>query len=289
MAPDPHFDEINDAKANMDHIYDQSDPRPYFGALEKLGYVIPDTAKPIFQALIRHLQSRQGDPVHILDLGCSYGVNAAILKHDLSMAQLYEHWRHSKLKGAAPELVATYHREFFADLDEPEDISVTGLDRAPNAIAFAEDVGLLDDGIAVNLEIEPLPARAEEELASVDLVMSTGCVGYLTEKSFDRLLPVVTQGRLPWIANFVLRSFPFDTIEASFDDWGYVTEKLEGQSFFQRQFASADEKTQLLKQLSERGLDPAEEEAESGLVAEFYLSRPAKSAAEVPMERLLAT
>jgi hypothetical protein len=28
----------------------------------------------------------------VLDLGCSYGVNAALLKHDLSMRELYERW-----------------------------------------------------------------------------------------------------------------------------------------------------------------------------------------------------
>ena len=33
---------------------------------------------------------------------------------------------------------------FFADLDEPDDIEVIGLDVAENAVAFAEQAGLLD-------------------------------------------------------------------------------------------------------------------------------------------------
>ena len=37
-----------------------------------------------------------------------------------------------------------------------------GLDLAENAIAFAERFGLLDEGLAVNLETEPLSALAKE-------------------------------------------------------------------------------------------------------------------------------
>jgi SAM-dependent methyltransferase len=288
MTGDAAFEEINEAKVNLDSIYDQSDPRAYFRVLKKLGYAIPGMAKPIFQKLIHHLWRSKDDTVHVLDLGCSYGVNAALLKHDLSMDELYEHWGQQRLADASPEEVVAYSKSFFADFDEPLDIEVIGLDQAENAIAFAEEVGLLDEGLAVNLETEPLTALAKEELAPVDLVMSTGCVGYVTEKSFDRLLPAVTLGRPPWIANFVLRLFPFDAIEENLNGWGYVTEKLDGQTFFQRRFASADEREQVLEQLSNRGIDPTGNEAEGHLLAEFYLSRPMKDAAEVPIERLLS-
>lgn len=287
MSSDTPFVEINEAKANMDHIYNQHDPRAYFCELEKLDYAIPDAAKPIFKKLISHLQQDRDDTVQILDLGCSYGVNAAILKHDLSMQELYEHWSHRKLANAAPKEVAAYDRHFFANLDAPEDIEVIGLDQAENAIAYAEDIGLLDEGLAVNLENDGLSILENEELAAVDLVMSTGCVGYMTEKSFDRLLPAVTQGRAPWIANFVLRSFSFDTIEESLNDWGYVTEKLENRTFFQRRFASTNEKEQLLGKLCEQGVDPTGLEDMGNLCAEFYLSRPQRDVADMPIERLL--
>jgi len=189
---------------------------------------------------------------------------------------------------AAPEEVIECDQRFFADLDEPEGIEVIGLDVAEQAVAFAEKVGLLDEGFAINLETEPLPVSAEEELAPVDLVTSTGCVGYVSEKSFERLLPAITRNRQPWIANFVLRSFPFDAIEESLNGWGYVTEKLGEQTFFQRRFASEDEQEQMVEQLRDRGINPTGKEADGNLLAEFYLSRPIKDAAEVPIERLFA-
>ena len=57
---------------------------------------------------------------------------------------------------------------------------------------------------------------------------STGCIGYVTEKTFERLLPAVTKGgHAPWMANFVLRLWSFEPIEETLSDWGYVTEKLQ--------------------------------------------------------------
>lgn len=287
MSGDTAFEVINKAKANMDHIYDQPDPRAYFRELRKLDYTIPGLAKPIFQKLISHLRHRPMDTVHVLDLGCSYGVNAALLKYDLSMSELYEHWGNRALIEATSEEVVAHDRHFFGNLDEPGDIEVIGLDLAESAIAFAAETGLLDEGLVVNLETDTLPESANECLATVDLVMSTGCVGYVTEKSFDRLLPAVTQGQAPWMANFVLRLFPFDAIEETLNDWGYVTEKLEGRTFVQRQFISADEQEQVLEQLCERGIDPTGQEAEGNLLAQFYLSRPANELAGTPIEHFL--
>lgn len=288
MTASAAFIEINEAKVNMDNIYDQSDPRAYFRELKKLDYAIPSAAKPIFQKLISHLQQRQDDTVRVLDLGCSYGVNAAILKHDLSMPELYQHWGQKEMTDATLEEVIKYDQRFFADLDKPENIEVIGLDVAENAIIYAEEIGLLDKGLAINLETEPLPPLAAKELAQVDLVMSTGCVGYVTEKSFERLLSAIGRNQQPWIANFVLRMFPFDAIAKTLSNWGYVTEKLEYQTFVQRDFASGEEKGQVFEQLQEAGIAPTDKENGGKLVAEFYLSRPKKDAIEVPIESLFA-
>ena len=288
MTKSADFDEINEAKACMDNIYDQADPGPYFRELEKLGYAIPNEAKPVFQNLISHLQQRQDDPVTILDLGCSYGVNSAILKHDLSMMELYRHWGKPRTECETKKQNVEYHKRYFAALGQPENIEVIGLDVAENAVSFAQDVGLLDKGVTCNLETQPVPASVKEDLAVVDLVTSTGCVGYITEKSFDHLLPTISHGRPPWIANFVLRMFPYDAIEKTLSHWGYVTEKYEGQTYIQRDFASSEERDQVLERLFEEGIDPMGKETEGELLAEFYLSRPKADVADVPIERLLA-
>jgi len=59
MNDEAVFDHINEAKANMDHLYDQADPRAYFRELRRFGYNIPGAAKPIFQKLIFSLQKKR--------------------------------------------------------------------------------------------------------------------------------------------------------------------------------------------------------------------------------------
>lgn len=288
MVDDVVFEELNEAKANMDGIYDQPDPRAYCRELRKLDYEIPGAAKPIIQQLIKHLQRTSDEPVHLLDVGSSYGINAALLKYDLSLPELYAHWGQKILQDVAPEEIVENDRGFFNELEAAEDIEVIGLDVAENAVTFGTEVGLLSEGVSINLETEPLPAATARELASVDLVMSTGCVGYVTEKTFEKLIPAVSPGRQPWLANFVLRMFPFEPIAESLSDQGYVTEKLEGQTFVQRSFAYPEEQQQVLSQLHERGIDTAGKEEEGHYLAEFYLSRPSYEAAKTPIEKLFA-
>lgn len=288
MTDDLVFEQINEAKANLDHIYDKPDPRSYFRELKKLGYVIPEEAKPVFKELISLRKQRDGEPVRILDLGCSYGINAALLKYDLSIEDLYEHWGQDHQTDLPTNEIIAEDRRFFASLDESDDVAIVGLDVAGNAVTFAETTGLLDDGIAVNLETESLPATAADKVRPTDLVMSTGCVGYVTEKSFDQLLPVVTEDRRPWIANFVLRMFPFDQIASTLAEWGYITEKLDGHTFMQRAFASPEEREMVLSELRDKGIDPTGHEKEGYLLAEFFLSRPADEAVTTPLGDLLS-
>ena len=172
MSSDTVFESINDAKTNMDCIYDRPGPRTYARDLEKLNYAIPDVAKPVFQKLISYRKQRQDDTVHVLDLGCSYGVNAALLKHDMSMPELYERWGQNALLEASPGEVAASDQKFFDNLDDHEDILVTGLDRAESAVDYALEAGLLDEGLAIDLETDALPNTATESLATVDLVLS---------------------------------------------------------------------------------------------------------------------
>lgn len=285
MSTKAIFQSVNRAKADMDHIYNQTDPRAYFSELKKLSYAIPKTANPIFKLLLDHRRRALGRPVHVLDLGCSYGVNAALLKFDVSMDALYDHW--GKSDHTAEEIVAK-SRRFFSSHQQVLGVEVTGIDQAENAITFGTSAGLLDYGFVANLETQDLLASEKQRLKSVDLVISTGCIGYVTEKSFDRILPIVTQSQPPWIANFVLRSFPFNAIETSLSKWGYVTEKLEDRTFFQRKFASESEQDQIVGKLVELGIDPGGKEANGNLVAELYLSHPSDTAGQLELDDVMS-
>ena len=284
MLKDGHFFEVNKAKISMEHVYDQADPRRYFEELNDVRYLLPDEAQPVFRAILANLQTKRNKPLCVLDIGCSYGINATLLKYESSMAHLSEFWRRKNPK----KTPIVQGKQFLEQQMKRHPIEVIGLDKAGQAVSFAQRLGLLDYGIIADLEKETLPSDALDTLGDVDLVISTGCVGYVSEVTFSKLAQALIGHRKPWFANFVLRSFAFDEIEDSLGQFGYITEKLHDTVFPQRFFASENEKTQMLRKLKERNLDTQLEDDTDQLFAEFYLSRPKEIAAQIPVSSLMA-
>src|SRR5690606_22803997 len=100
---------------------------------------------------------------------------------------------------------------YFRSWPRRMDAEIVGLDASPQAIAYAVEAGLLDAGMAANLEKAEPDEGQRPVLRDLDLIISTGCIGYVTERTFRRIL-ACQDGRLPWIANFVLRLFPYDSL-----------------------------------------------------------------------------
>jgi SAM-dependent methyltransferase len=280
------YDEANDQKANFDDVYNRPTPVPYFSAMREVGYEIPQNAKPLFGALIEQLRQRRGRrTVGVLDLGCSYGISAALLKYGLSIEQLYDHYERVRHSGIERDTLLAKDRAWLGRLERRGDIRIYGVDVAGEAVRYAVASGLLDAGVAADLEAEPCP-QAKEIPEAIDLVISTGCVGYVTERSFHRLLDR-TMRPAPWIASFVLRMFDYGPIEEALAARGMVTEKLRGRSFAQRRFLSGEEKRHAIDQVTGLGRDPAGLESRGRYYADFYLSRPAEEAARVALPQLL--
>ena len=217
----------------------------------------------------------------VIDVGCSYGVNAALLKHDLSLEDLYRLYTVD-----APDdqgAMLERDRALFAGSGD-EHLSIVGLDVAQNAIAYAVDAGLLDGGVSANLERQEPTSAMMRVVENADLIISTGCVGYVTSTSLE---PLVEAGRDPWMANFVLRMFDYEPVEEMMARHGYVTERLEGALFPQRRFVSQDERSQVLDNLRGRGLTPEQAERDGWYLAELHVSRPAAEA-KTPLADMFA-
>ena len=290
MSASELYATINSAKESFDHIYNQPIPHGYFTTLGGLDYEIPSNAKPVLQSVIAGLREARGIAVPtVLDLGCSYGINGALLKYDLEVADLVSRYRGRELNGTPVGSVIGEDARFFARLDAKDDLRVVGLDSADRAVRDAVTAGIIDAGIAANLEVGPLDPAAAAIVAGADLIASTGCVGYVTERTFDRLAAAATgeDGLAPWVASFVLRVFPYDEIASTLSDWNLVTEKLDGRTFAQRRFASDEEQAETIQALERRGIDPTGLETEGRLHAEFYLSRPECEATALPLAALV--
>ncbi len=269
-------------KLNLDHVYNKPDPRGYFSTLSKLDYCVPEVAKPFFKRLLEAKREANGEAAaKIVDVGCSYGVNAALLKHDMSLDDLYRLYNDEAPADKAAMLERD--RALFSDSAD-EALSIVGLDVAQNAVAYAVDVGILDAGIAADLERQDPSADDMRVFENADLIISTGCVGYVTSSSLE---PLVEAGRDAWMANFVLRMFDYEPVEDMMASHGYVTERLEGTLFPQRRFVSEAEHLQVLDNLRERGLSPAAAERDGWYLAELHVSRPADQASK-PLETIFS-
>ena len=268
------FDLDSDGKIDLNEVYERPDPRAYYQTLSRLDYQIPSAAEPLFRKTIRALrQSRRQRRVTLLDVGSSYGVNAAILKHRFSLAGLFDlYGRDATVEVKSPEALIARDRSLFDGARSDQSLVTVGLDVSGDAISYATEAGIIDSGIAANLE-ERNPTGGEmETLAPVDLVVSTGAIGYVDAATFDRIVDAAE--RRPWIAVFALRMFSMESISAALLEAGYRIRKLPGEVFRQRQFANDDERNEVLARLDSLGIDPAGREAEGWLLAEFFLAVP---------------
>lgn len=272
------------AKANFDGIYDQSDPRSYFRSLGAHDYAVPHYGQQVFRRVLDALPVEQPT---VVDLCCSYGINAALLKHDVELHHLYDRYRSDELADLPAEELADLDREFYASVRLDAAPCVIGLDTAGNAVNYATDVGLLDHGLVENLEVsDPSPGLAAT-VGPADLLTVTGGIGYVTERTFERLLGCTAPERRPWVASLCLRTVPFGPIAESLAAQGLVTEQLDGVTFPQRRFASDDEREYALGELDAMGIDAAGREAEGAYHVNVFLSRPAGEAAKRPIDEIL--
>ncbi|MGP3999407.1 class I SAM-dependent methyltransferase [Streptomyces sp. 8N706] len=260
-------------KVSLDHIYTQPDPRAYFSTLRKLDYCIPQLAKPYFAKLIQEYRESQRVPTpHVLDIGCSYGINAALLKCDVTMDELYERYCDGDAGTRTRSALLTRDREFVQARHRFQRTRFTGLDTSQQALSYALSAGFLDGAVHGDLEEHEPTESQREEFAATDLVISTGCLGYVTDRTISRVVRAYGE-RKPWMAHFVLRMFPFDPIAETLAAAGYETLQVEG-LFKQRRFASPEEQSLVLDTLSSVGVDARDLETDGWLYAQLFISRP---------------
>lgn len=273
-------------KASFEHIYDLEDPREYFNTLGGMGYAAPRHGYELFSALAGSIEPA-GQRLTILDVCCSYGINGALLKYDVGLDDLYARYGSEDAGQMSSAELAADDREFYAERRRPDAPRVIGLDVAENAIAYGVSAGMLDAGVAEDLEEHEPSERLRRLIPEVDLITVTGGVGYIGGNTFERLLQSLPEGRKPWIAVLALRWVDFGPLAELFSRYGYVTEPLEGRTFEQRRFADSGEQEYVCEELSKMGVEPEGKESKGSYHAYFYLSRPVDQAAGDRIEDLL--
>ncbi|QIN79872.1 hypothetical protein GBA65_16560 [Rubrobacter marinus] len=283
-------------KANFDQIYDLEDPREYYNTLGEFDYCVPRHGQRVFRQLARALQEERAGTgsrakkLAVVDVCCSYGINAALLKHDLTLDDLYARYGSAEVAGLSCEELIEADAAFYRERRMEGAPETVGVDIAPNAVSYGVRSGLLDAGFAENLEEGEPTEDLGRAVAGTDLLTVTGGIGYVSQRTFDKLLDRATdgaEGGAPWVAAFALRWVSYGEISDVLAEHGLVTQKLPGHTFTQRRFTGDEERDYVLGELAGMGVDPAGKEDEGWYHADFYLSRPAEQAGK-PVEELLA-
>ena len=261
------------------------DPRAYFSVLGALDYMIPDVAEPVIRQILAAKAQADGVEPVVLDVGCSYGINSAVHRFPLNFDTLRRRYARREMAILSAEEMTRLDRNYFAAWPDTGLGRFIGLDVSEPAIRYAKTVGLLDDGIAADLETASLSPEQARIAGRANVLLATGSVGYVTENTYLKLLGAMDPA--PWIVSFVLRMFPYEALAAAFEKRNLVTEKLQGATFVQRRFRDVEEFESTISTLEEHGIDVAGFESEGLFHADLFVSRPEADVQVAPLEELV--
>ena len=264
-------------KKDFTDIYTQNSPYEYLKEMKRLQYRIPNITKPLYLSLAEQLFDKLQRPVNVLDLGSSYGINSALMKYNLTMSKLDDFF----LKEKEPTKEET--RQFYKNLSKNNTLNFYQIDISQPALKFSESVGLCKKGICMNLETNN--PSLKKELFKVDMVIATGCIGYIGYKAFSNLLEIIKNQRFnssqpktepvtPIFAFSVLRIFDMEKIQKTFDYYDYSLVKSDLKPICQRHFSDSEEKSQTLSLLHSKGIDTKGYENYGSFFADFYVASP---------------
>jgi hypothetical protein len=268
------------AKADFSDLYLQPDPRQLYTTLGTLDYRVPEFALPVIND-VHHDGT-------VLDVCCSYGVGAAQLRYDVSIADLSARYSDPVMAELDTSALIATDREFFASRTPWREVHVVGLDASAPAIRYALDVGLMTDGWAEDLERSEPSTALTTGLADVTTITCTGGIGYIGSATFERILAAHPDPTNLRAVLFVLRVFDYAEIIDVFADRGLIAERLPDVTFPQRRFANAAEQESALSGLAAQGIVAVGQEHTGWFHAECVVIRPADQAARVPIDQLTA-
>lgn len=258
-------------KKDFTDIYTREHPTPYLKEMKNLEYRIPDQTKPLYKHLAERIVNYKKRPAKILDLGSSYGINSALLNHELIMSELENFFLENNPN---PSIKST--QNFFDDLpNNNPNLEFYLVDTSSPALNFAEKAGLCQDSFCINLEKETT-LKFQEIVRDIDLIISTGCVGYIGWKSFAKIFSNIEDAKdsLPIFAFTMLRIFQIEDIKKIFKENNFELLKTKIGPLKQRRFYDKTEMNDTLDLLKNRNSDTKNLEETGYYFADFYVGGP---------------
>ena len=272
-------------KDDFGRVYDLEDPSPYFNALRPSDYRMPEVLAGALRAIHRPVCAARdaGGTLRVLDFACGYGAVGALLRHDVSMRELYARFAERRWRPDDGRRYWEADAEFFAARRErSRAFEIGGADIAGNALEYAAAMGFLDRAYHADL-VEHAPSEALGRfLRGVDLVVESGSLGALLPAAFGRILDN-SGDRSPWFLYSPRPDVDWARLDALWAVRGYRAESLGTEPARYRKPLGARERADVLRAV--RALGKTGESALRGdyLVVDMTLARPEADAGNPPI------
>jgi hypothetical protein len=283
-------------KEDFAQVYNLPDPRPYYAGLVATDYRMPEVLAKVVGCIgctiVDAQDGRKADQtaggeqraLRVVDFACGFGAVGAILRHEMTMAQIYAYYASAPWQ---PE-VGTKHRladvewhARFKRANQPA-VEITGLDVAGNALEYACEMGLIDKIAHEDLVKAPPSTRLRDCLHAADLVIEAGGVGSVQHLVFAQVLK---SGARPWILRCPKPDVDWEPLNRVLAQAGYMSESI-GPPIRYRKTLGAEEDERVRARANELGLNANEVIIEGYIAISVTLSRPVEAVEAYPLAEL---
>ena len=283
------IDSLPRHKDDFDRVYDLEDPSPYFNALRPSDYRMPAVLARALKAINRLVcAARNADgALRVLDFACGYGAIGALLRHDLSMAEIYTRYGERQWRPVDARRHWEADAAFFtARRARSVTFEIGGTDIAGVALEYAAALGFLDRIFHENL-VDNSPSEALARfLHGVDLVVESGSLGGLLPIAYERVLDGCGDANRPWFLFSPRPDVDWAPLNALWAERGYRAESLGTEPVRYRKALAAQERTDMLRVTRELGMRDEAVMRDGYLLVDMTLARPEADAGNPPIAQL---
>ncbi len=269
-------------------VYDLDDPSPYFSTLRPTGYRMPVALAGALRAIHAPLRIARGagERLRVLDFACGYGVIGALLRHDITMPEIYARYGERQWQ---PEDYRRYWEQdaafFGARRVERAAFEIGGIDIAGNALDYASALGFVDRAFREDL-VEDVPSDALRDfLRGADLVVESGALGVMLPAAFARVLDCAGEARA-WFLYSPRPDVNWTALNALWDERGYRAESVCSRPVRYRRPLDEQERADMLRR--SRGFGKPDESIirDGYFLVDMNLARPEADTGNPPIAQL---
>ena len=276
-------------KDDFDRVYDLEDPSRYFTALKPSDYRMPEVLAGALRAIHRAVCAARGTGgvLRVLDFACGYGAVGALLRHDVSMAEIYARYGERDWRPVDARRYWEADAAFFtARREVSSTFEIGGTDIAGTALEYAAALGFLDRTFHENLVDHAPSEELTRFLRGVDLVIESGSLGDLLPAAFERILDGCGDPGRPWFLYSPRPDVDWTALNALWVARGYCTESLGTGPVRYRKALAAREQADMLQVTRALGKPDEAVMREGYLLVDMTLARPVADAGNPPIEQL---